>query len=277
MFQVVIALVLRIVSNPFANFFQKKMSAFESSFSVNLYSSLFMFLLCIPFLSKVNFLSFNFEFYKFVLIAGLLCFLGTICLIKALSLGEMSVLGPVNSYKSVIGLIGAFLFLGETPELKALLGFMLIIAASFLFSDEKGHFILNKSVMLRLLALVFTGLEAVILKKIILLSSPLTCFVFWCLSGVFFSFLFALIFNKLKLNCKTSFYYCALIGLLLFIMQISTNFVFKHLEVGLSLSLFQLSSVISLILGFKILGEKGIIKKSAGTLIMLLGSFLILM
>ena len=44
-----------------------------------------------------------------VLFAGLLCTLGNICLIKAINLGELSVLGPINSYKSIIGLIFAFI------------------------------------------------------------------------------------------------------------------------------------------------------------------------
>lgn len=277
MIQIAFALILRIVSNPFANLFQKKLARVESSFGINFYSSLFMAALSLPLIFLIDFGAFGAEFYFFVLLSGFLCFMGTICLIKALSLGEMSVLGPINSYKSVVGLVFAFLFLGETPSLRALSGFLLIICASFLFLDEEGKFILNKSVALRFLALFFTGIEAVILKRIIILSSPYAALFFWVLSGLFFSFIFALVFGKQKLKSKKSLLPCFYIAFLLIIMQLSTNFVFKHLDVGLSLSLFQLSSVVSLFLGFKILGEKGVIKKSMGTFLMLLGSVLILL
>ncbi len=276
MLQTCFFLVLRIISNPLANFFQKKLTVFESSLTVNFYTSVFMLLLCFPFVPGVNLSGFSPSFYFYVFLSGMFCFLGTICLIKALSLGELSVLGPINSYKSVIGLIFGYFFLGEIPSARGFLGFILIIAASFLFLDENGRFILNKSVLLRLLALVFTGIEACLLKKIIVASSPVTCLIFWCITGFLFSGGFAFIFGKISCKLHSSLFTCFLIAILLFIMQFSTNYVFYGLNVGLSLALFQLSSVISLILGFKFFREKGIIKKSLGTLIMLLGSFLIL-
>ncbi|HIT55216.1 TPA: hypothetical protein IAA92_03050 [Candidatus Galligastranaerophilus intestinigallinarum] len=60
-------------------------------------------------------------------------------------------------------------------------------------------------------------------------------------------------------------------------MQLSTNYVFENFNVGLSLALFQLSSVVSLFLGFKFLNEKGILRKTTGTIIMIIGSILILL
>lgn len=276
MFFAFLALLIRIVSNPVANFYQKSASGFESSITVNLYSSLFMALFFLPFLFFVNWSLYNLEFYLLVCLSGLLCFLGTICLIKALSVGEMSVLGPLNSYKSVIGLLGAYFILGETPSIKALIGFLLIVCASFLFIENEGKFSINKSVFLRLLALLFSGMEAVILKKIILLSSPFISFILWCCIGFIFSFIFAAFTKKLKLHSKDTLKKCFITAVLLCLMQYSTNIVFKYFEVGLSLSLFQLSSVVSLFLGFKFLNEKGIIKKITGTVIMISGSSLIL-
>ncbi len=272
----VLALLARIVSNPLANMLQKKNAEFNSSFAINLFTSFFMFVLISPFGFTINFFRFSCDFYILVFLSGFLCFLGTLCLIKALSLGEMSVLGPVNSYKSVIGLLGAFFILGEIPSNKSIIGFLIIIFASFLFQDENGRFLFNKSVVLRLSALIFTGMEAVILKKIILLSNPETCLFFWVVTSFMFSFLAAIIFKKTKIENKKTIFDCLKIAILLLLMQYSTNYVFKHLEVGLSLSLFQLSNVIALIIGFKIFNEKNVLKKSIGTLLMLFGSILIL-
>lgn len=277
MFVSVVALISRILSNPIANFYQKKLTVMESSLTVNFWSYFFMAILCLPFIKNNQILGYSLDFYLYVILAGLLCFLGTICLIKALSIGELSVLGPINSYKSIIGLIVAFFILGEIPNIKSLTGFFLIIGAGFLFVDEKGKFILNKSVLLRMLALVFTGVEAVILKQIILMSSPTVSFIWWAFTGLIFSFLFAFINKKLKSNSIKTVQTCLIIGVLLSIMQLSTNYVFENFNVGLSLALFQLSSVVSLFLGFKFLNEKGILRKTTGTIIMIIGSILILL
>lgn len=277
MFISVVALISRILSNPIANFFQKKLTVMESSLTVNFWSYFFMAALCLPFIKNNQITGYGGDFYLYVILAGLLCFLGTICLIKALSIGELSVLGPINSYKSIIGLIVAFFILGEIPNIKSFIGFFLIIGASFLFVDEKGKFILNKSVLLRMLALVFTGVEAVILKQIILMSSPMVSFIWWAFMGFIFSFLFALINKKLKPNSIKTVQTCLIIAVLLSIMQLSTNIVFENFNVGLSLALFQLSSIVSLFLGFRFLNEKGILRKTTGTIIMIIGSVLILL
>lgn len=277
MFISVVALISRILSNPIANFFQKKLTVMESSLTVNFWSYFFMAAICLPFIKNNQITGYSGDFYLYVILAGLLCFLGTICLIKALSIGELSVLGPINSYKSIIGLIVAFFILGEIPNIKSFIGFFLIIGASFLFVDEKGKFILNKSVLLRMLALVFTGVEAVILKQIILMSSPMVSFIWWAFMGFIFSFIFALINKKLKPNSIKTVQTCFIIAVLLSIMQLSTNIVFENFNVGLSLALFQLSSIVSLFLGFRFLNEKGILRKTTGTIIMIIGSVLILL
>src|SRR5699024_6756878 len=108
MFVSVVALISRILSNPIANFYQQKLTVMESSLTVNFWSYFFMAVLCLPFIKNNQILGYSGDFYLYVILAGLLCFLGTICLIKALSIGELSVLGPINSYKSIIGLIVAF-------------------------------------------------------------------------------------------------------------------------------------------------------------------------
>ena len=113
-----IPLFLRIISNPIANACQKKLSETTSSLSVNFYISLIMSLGCIIPAFFVNWTTFSLEFWGNVFLAGLFCSLGTVCLIKALYYGELSILGPLNSYKSIIGLISAFLLLSLKSFLK---------------------------------------------------------------------------------------------------------------------------------------------------------------
>lgn len=276
-----IALFLRIISNPIANACQKKLGETTSSLSVNFYISLIMSLGCIIPAFFVNWLTFSLEFWGYVFLAGLFCSLGTVCLIKALYYGELSILGPLNSYKSIIGLISAFLLLGELPTSMAIGGVILIVLGSLcLISPTKST--LNKkslwlSVGLRFIALLFTGCEASILKKIILLSSPQISFILWCFSGLIFGALLIPIFGrKLEAVNRSDWKMYIIAAICLSLMQFSTNIVFSCMEVGSALALFQLSAIVNLFLGYKIFKEGNMLRKFVGTIIMIVGSVIIL-
>lgn len=283
MFATVLALFVRILSNPFANSLQKILSAQYSAILINLYSYAFLSVFCIyPAVTFYSWGNYDLIFWGYVCLAGILCTLGSVCLIKALQYGEMSMLGPINSYKCVVGLVLAMVLLGEIPSAIEVLGVLLIIAGSwYIFDTVDGGFKLSvlkrKDIILRFAALLCTGCEAVILKKIILMSSVMESFILWCFSGLVFS-IFMLIGFKIKfikISLK-SLFYTFLIALGLGLMQLSTNIVFERLDVGLSLALFQLSSIVSVIFGWKFFCEKSIKKKLLGALIMIIGSCFIL-
>ena len=61
------------------------------------------------------------------------------------------------------------------------------------------------------------------------------------------------------------------------IMQLSTNYVFYHMQVSYGLALFQLSAVMSVFFGWKIFKEKNIFKKLFGTVIMILGAVILIL
>lgn len=60
-------------------------------------------------------------------------------------------------------------------------------------------------------------------------------------------------------------------------MQYTTNYVFDHMEVGYALALFQLSTIVSILLGYRIFKETDIRKKLVGAFIMIIGSILIIL
>lgn len=281
MFTAIIALIARVLSNPAANMLQKKLAQNNSAILINLYSYLFLSIFCIyPAIN--NTWNYDVSYWGLVILAGILCTLGSICLIKALQCGEMSILGPVNSYKCVVGLILGFLFLKEIPSFAGLVGVALIIWGSwFIFDTVQEGFSLalfrRKDIILRFCALFFSGCEAVVLKKIITMSSAFESFILWCFTGFIFTVVLMFIhrvqfkiFNLKNINT------CFLIAICLGIMQLSTNIVFEHINVGLSLALFQLSSLVAVIFGYKIFHEKHFLKKLLGSVIMILGSCFIL-
>ena len=279
------ALGFRIFSNPIANMLQKALSERHSAVLINLYSYGLLSLACIinVCMGDYNWVSYGFNFWNYVILAGFLCTLGTVCLIKALQCGELSVLGPINSYKCLVGLLFGFMILGEVPSVKAILGEILIICGSwFIFDTVKEGFSFKlfkrKDIILRFCALFLTGAEAAVLKKIILISSPEECFILWCFSGFVFSLILVLLLKKkfqplFKKDLLAIFVIAVCLGL----MQFSTNIVFEKLNVGLSLALFQLSSIVAIVFGYKIFKESQIVKKLIGAVIMIVGSCLILL
>jgi len=281
MLATVIAVILRIFSNPVANMFQKKLSS--SALFTNFYSYLFMSLGCIPFIFRVDWSGFSAEFWIYVFVAGFLCSAGTACSIKAIQIGELSVLGPINSYKSVVGLIIAFLFLKEIPSLQGVIGMFLIIYGSrFIFDAAGSGFSFSvfkrKDIRLRFASILMTGIEAVILKKIILLSSVEISFFMWCFMGCFYSLVFILAskheFVPILKN-QISYYFMICLGLAT--MQLSTNFVFERINVGYALAFFQLSTIVTLFFGIKFFREKNFGRKLLGSVIMIIGSILIIL
>lgn len=283
MFFTTIAIILRIFSNPVANMYEKKVSTNGSSLYTSFYSYLIMGLCCVPFAFRFDWASAPFDFWKYAIIAGALCATGRACMVKALQLGELSILGPINSYKSVVGLIIGIFLLAEIPSLYGLLGMVLIIWGSwFVFDTQAEGFSLKlfkrKDILLRFAALILTGIEAVLLKKVILLSSVSMSFMMWAWTGTFFTFLIIILTRK-KFTpiTKPQIPQYLIICSGLAIMQLSTNFVFQNMKVGYALALFQLSTIVNLLFGVKFFHEGHFAKKLLGTIIMTIGSIVIIL
>ena len=129
--------------------------------------------------------------------------------------------------------------------------------------------------------MVLTAIEAVIIKKVIIYSDTTVSFIVWCWAGALFSFI-QLVIMKTDLKCsfqnikphdmRIVIGLVACIGL----TQYTTNYTFKHINVGYGLALFQLSTIVSIVLGYKIFHEESIVKKLVGALIMIVGSVLII-
>ncbi|MCR5266235.1 MAG: EamA family transporter [Cyanobacteria bacterium RUI128] len=277
-----LAVISRIFSNSVANLYQKKASETSSSVVTNLVAYFIMSAICFIPATFVNWSQYNLNFWLNVIFAGTLCTIGTIALIEALKIGELSVLAPINAYKSLVGLLGAFLLLGEFPCTKDLICvFFIIVGSYFVLVENNNKFslkiFLRRDIRLRIFALLCSGIEAAFLKKIILLSSFEVCLILWCFSGFVCSLIIFLLKREpLKIK-KGSLPDCTIIALMLLIMQLTTNYVFSKIEVGTALALFQLSSLVSLYFGYKIFHESNMFRKIIGTVIMISAAVVILL
>ena len=265
-------ILTRIISNSYLNVFQKLLTntGYKPSV-VNFYTYLglaLFSLLLIPFF-EINLSS---ELLINFFIMGILGALGNYYIIKALSLGELSSLAPINSYKPVVAIFIAFLYLKETPSFPAILGILLIILGTYVLYKKSEY---NKKALLyRVFALIFSGSEAVFIKKIILISNLPTSFSLWAISGLIFALCFVLV-SKKELKLPKSKYLGMLI-LSVAIMQYSTNFVFSKINVAYALALFQLSTLLSVFLGVNMFHEEGLKRKITASLIMISGAVVII-
>jgi drug/metabolite transporter (DMT)-like permease len=283
-----LAVLLRIFSNPFGNVFQKQLTTKgHHPLLVNFLTFFLLSIVCLLIIPFIEWHKLQGQFWMYALLGGIVGALGNGFLVKALQKGDLSVLGPINSYKSIVGIIFGIILLGEVPGLLGILGIALIIYGSYYVLDTtEERFslkLLKKSeIQFRLWAMILTAIEAVFVKKVILMSSTTTAFITWCCFGAFFSFLLLFLYRldlkkeskKIRSNDITKYIFLIIcIG----IMQFTTNYTFGHMAVGYALSLFQLSTIISVLLGHRIFKEQDIRKKLVGSIIMIIGSVLIIL
>ena len=275
------AVILRILSNSLSNVFQKKLTLlrqkpsqtnFINYFILSCLSIIFLFFTGIPELGEY--------FWSYAILGGISGALCNYFMVEALKFGELSILGPINSYKAIIGMFFAIFLLGEFPNIYGLLGICLIIFGSyFIFGTLNFKEIFKrKEVQYRLCALFFSAIEAVFIKKVILLSSVSFSVITTFILGAFFSYLILLKdkIHKIKLPSKNISLLYLSTALCFGIMTLTTAFVFKRIDVSYALSLFQLSVILNVILGWKIFREKNIIKKITGSIIIIFGAVIII-
>lgn len=272
-------------------------------FLVNAATFALLTLACVDPAFSVDWTRFEPIFWRDVVLSGVLCALGNACLVAALGRGELSILGPINAWKAVVGLAFAFFLLGEAPTVFALFGVFLIGVGSYFVLDaspERFSFRLlltNAAIRLRVAALILTALEAIFIKKIVLAAGPSTAFFLWSATGALFSAaslgvaaLVPLISTRFRPAQQTTqttqtaqpaptprfsirdALELAATAICVGTMQLSTNFAFERLDVGLALALFQLSAPLNVLLGWRLFRERGVVKKLFGASIAVVGA-----
>ena len=282
-----LAVLIRILSNPLANVLQKQLTlkgtpplvVNATTYGLLSFASLFLALW-----EKWEGLSAAFWWYAIA--GGFAGALGNGFLVKALQTGDLSVLGPINSYKSIVGIVVGIFLLKEIPNAWGVVGVLLILYGSYFVLDtteERFTWALFKrpEIQYRLWAMILTAIEAVLDKKVILLSSVSKAFISWCWFGAIFSLALLFIYKvprsariqATKIPWLPYLYLVLCIGA----MQYTTTYVFSHMAVGYALAFFQLSILVSVFLGHKFFKEQDIRKKLVGSVIMVAGSVIILL
>ena len=116
-------ILIRIFSNSYLNVFQKILTnKGQKSSVINFYTYLGLSICGLFFINQISITN---TILANVLIMGFFGALGNYFIIKALSLGDLSAIAPINSYKPIVAIIIGFLYLREIPNINAFLGILL--------------------------------------------------------------------------------------------------------------------------------------------------------
>lgn len=280
------SVAVRVFVNPLSNVFQKLLTGKGvSPLVVVAIAHGLLTVVCLPLL-LIDPPPGSPDFWLNITVCAMLAVAGNVLLVQAMRLSDLSILGPVNSYKSVVSLIPGMVLLHEIPSVSALLGVALIVAGSYVIADRSGmkpgqnafaRFLTDRGVQFRLAALVLTAVEAVFLKLALVASSPLATFSVWSILCLAFVAPLAVRFGNVNEGVRTAWASkrsCLMLGVTTGLMQFSTIIVFSGFQVAAALALFQTSTLVSVVLGWHVFGEKNVAQRLCVTL-MVVGAMLI--
>jgi len=280
----------RLIFSSFANVFQKKLAHQGlHPFFIVMVSYLVLTLICLPLLSFTTPTELSQTFWINIFFAALLDMAGTLFLVMSLSKTDLSIFGPLNAYKVVISMFLAMIFIGEVPSLQGFIGITIIVLGSFLLfpkTNNSSHsnilnLLINRGVQYRFLSILLFSIGTLPLKNAVVAGDALSTTIFWCLIGFPFAVIAHKVFIKSALShdieqSKRHISYFIYLGILIFLMQYMTMMVFSQLLIAYSLALFQLAMVLQVFLGYKIFKEQDILRRLFATIVMIIGSLLVL-
>jgi drug/metabolite transporter (DMT)-like permease len=280
----------RIVANPVSNVFQKRLAQDSASpIFIIAITHAGLAVLVSPVLGGLTLTALPTAFWLNMSVSATLAVAGNVLLVFALRHSDLSILGSINAYKTVLSLVLGTFLIGEIPSAIGLIGVALILMGSYFVVDQSNSrphrnafalFFSERGVQLRFASLACSATEAVFLKRAVLQSTPVAVFCLWCLLGAVVSGVFVAIYqgrriaseiSVLRQHWRTFAWLAVTTGL----MQLTTLLTFGVMQVGYSLALFQLSNLISVFLGYRYFSERNIGRRLFGSLIMIAGAIVI--
>ncbi|WP_428660590.1 EamA family transporter [Runella sp.] len=286
-----LAIGVRILVNPVSNVFQKYLTQRQAHPLFVVTSTYGLLSIgCIFYLFLNPPIALPLSFWYNSIIFNILGVAGNYFLVKSLHQGDLSVLGPINAYKSLVSLVFGLFLLGEIPNGWGISGMLLIVAGSYFVLSQSSssqrfswQIFQQREVQYRFLALFLSAIDALFLKKIIVATNANLAFVSWCVGGFLFSFtafLFTLQSTSFRAHysvLKTYKWQFLALGFSAGLMQLSTNYAFEGIQVSYALALFQISALVSVLLGVQFFQETQLWRKLAGAAVMVIGAVLIIL
>ncbi len=242
----------------------------------------------------------NWAFWGWMVLACGLEVPGNFLLLRSIQRTDLSIFGPLSSYKPIVGMLLGWRVLAELPTLFGIIGVGIVLCGSLLLADRsqaerkhadadspaplrkpKRYFGLqHRGVQDRLIAVALTAGGSIFLKLAMQQRDSITSLAAWSLV----SWLLALgwlfcdrqtsKFNFVRIAKQRN-----LLGIAasMIVMQGLTILVFQVMNVGYALALFQLGSLVSVYLGHRLFGEVDFYRRLIAASIMFVGAVIIVL
>lgn len=285
-----LCIAVRVVANPCSNALQKLLATRGApSLALVTLTQAGLAILAAPWLVTRPLPS-SAGFWIYSVMSAGLAVAGNGLIIEAVRRSDLSVLGPINSYKPVVSLIPGVLLLGERPGWAGLTGIGLVVLGSLLLAGSTGEsqrgfagLVRDRGVQLRFAALMLSACEAVFLKRVVLASSPSIAFAWWAVLGL-------VIVAPVGLRPLGRAFrpggvgtqganpgWLALLIVTTGLMQFCSLVAFQQMPVGVALALFQMSTLLSVVLGWAVFRELHFRRRLAGAGVMAVGAAVLIL
>ena len=252
------------------------------------------FLFSIPFAFVILLIFFQIpavtpSFYFFVFCSAALDLVAFFLTFKAFKMEDISLLAPLSAFIPVFSLIFAALFLHEYPGALKIMGILLVVVGTYVLNlsdTKKGIFkpitrlFSSRALIFFLIANFIWSITPLFQKKAILATSPVTplyvSFVGFCIITAL-SFGIALLKReKIFINTRKNWKILSIHGFIGTTSQMTAFTAFALAPLAYSLSLFNISTLVTIGIGAVFLKEHKTKDRFFGALIMIAGSILII-
>lgn len=275
---------LNPIAESFRNVFSKRASQKADPLIVSWFNNLIPLICFFPFIFFIE-LKFSSDFFIALLISGFINIAAVILYHRAISKGDISLVVPMLSFTPLFLLVTSPLIIGEFPEELGLAGIIFIVIGSYLLnSKEKGilrpltALVYNKATRYMLIVALIWSVSANF-DKIALRESSIIQFVVFINAIVFTGItIFAVAKKKLSVKAIKS----DPLNLILIGLFTALAFYFHMNALSLTLVAFviaikRMSGPLTVLFGHLFLKEENIKERLLGSLIMLIGVFLIVL
>jgi drug/metabolite transporter (DMT)-like permease len=298
----------RIAATSWANVVQKRLLSPGSMSPLRLVVGVWgwMTLLSLPW--WIGACNASYAFWFWMLITCALEVPGNVLLLRSLQQTELSIFGPLSSVKPVISLLLALVLFGETPSGMGALGVAIVVLGTLSLTSERrspAEAVQSRQrragIRDRLLAVLLTATASVFLKQAMTNESESRVLAVWCVT----SWLLAIgwqVLARLAGQPRSATAVDALpqatgsvehaagnyaadrrgqravfiVSLAMLAMQGCTIALFARMPVGYALALFQIGSLVSVILGHRLFGEAHLLRRLVAASVMVVGACVII-
>jgi drug/metabolite transporter (DMT)-like permease len=283
---------VRIAATNWANVVQKRLLVPGSLPPLPLFAAVWCWMMLLTLPGWISAFGLGIVFWGWMFLTCLLEVPGNVLLLRSLKQTELSIFGPLSSFKPVISLLVAFLLFGERPNSWGLLGVVIVLVGTALLTSEPPRAAAEvprtarrAGIRDRLLAVLLTAVASVFLKQGMTGHSELQVLAVWCMLSWLLSALWlsghALLARRqvppqpapLNQRQRKAIF---IVALSMLVMQACTISLFARMPVGYALALFQIGSLVSVILGYRMFGEADLVRRLLAASVMIVGAVIII-